>query len=609
MSGTVDVDGSGDTTVTISGTVTITWSNAPSGVYFGYGDGVGAGSTPLANTKLADITGGTDVTRGDPGSGGGAVYPDATIYQGEDGITFDGGLNQVLVGTSGSAEGVTLDVPIRADQPLGIYSNSGDSSPGDEPSVTVNQPRITTFEILLNGEDLAGGSVGEQDAANLNVDVVYNFEEAEDLELEVTNPNGLVIDNEVLGAQIVSGGSGTVSLDLSDQPEGTYTVAAFGTDDLDIGEASQTRTIEVTTQENVDIEFGSDTVTQGENIQFSVTQGTVLDTHVAAIEDSDFRDNIDADTSANIFRNVGDALSVGIVVENAGNGNINVLNPADIDSNNQATASAPITQGDQVFIDEADASGNSEHFVRYAFANMEIDTDTKSDGEIETQHLDTSSIGLDVSAANANIDTFAQGNDPTTEEDFEVEEGEITLDSPGAAYVAGAEVDVNGTAPSQMDNVAFYIRDEGNFELLEVVPGQNTIPVKADGTFEEEDADLTAGNDDGNDLISFPGTYRIGVIDAADADLNNDNTIDADLTTSEFNSGTSMQKSLRVTDQDLAADFTSVINGQIAEEDGDVDIEGTAQGSSGQDVLFVAVGQRGQRTTEVLNVESDSTFD
>jgi Predicted solute binding protein len=58
----------------------------------------------------------------------------------------------------------------------------------------------------------------------------------------------------------------------------------------------------------------------------------------------------------------------------------------------------------------------------------------------------------------------------------------------------------------------------------------------------------------------------------------------------------------------LDSEFPSTIRGQIATDvDNDVDIDGSAPGAS--EVLFIAVGPRGNTVTQIVGVDDDQTFD
>lgn len=185
------------------------------------------------------------------------------------------------------------------------------------------------------------------------------------------------------------------------------------------------------------------------------------------------------------------------------------------------------------------------------------------------------------------------------------QDGGMELASPGETYVISSKVEVRGSASTDVSKVALYVRGENNFQLLEV-GGSATISVDSDGTFEAGPVDLTEGTAPGNDLIDI-GRHDIGVIDAADADVSNSgfgaSQVDPQLSVSDFLTGSSSHHSCQVQAQSLFADFVSVIRGQIALSDGNVDVVGTAPGAHDSGVLFVALGPNGQIITQQIPVE------
>ncbi|MFB6298047.1 MAG: surface glycoprotein, partial [Salinirussus sp.] len=101
------------------------------------------------NTGAARTSASTSftVTAIDGNRDGKTVFAGATVFQGEE-VTFGGNLKETLVGIQDSQNsGVVLNEDIRQDQPQGRYTNDGTIQ---APGVTVNQPRITNFEIILN---------------------------------------------------------------------------------------------------------------------------------------------------------------------------------------------------------------------------------------------------------------------------------------------------------------------------------------------------------------------------------------------------------------------------------------------------------------------------
>lgn len=511
------------------------------------------------------------------------------VFLGEE-ISTDAGLgasNPLLTGTAGNAEGVSLDLssPIpqtTENQPLGTYDVDGSGS-ATTPNVTLLAPRITDSEILTSsGGDVTGSAISSSDADNLYVNADYNYESAEKVEVTVEDPSGTDITNEVLNGTDVfvddgsidgtSSTGGGVGIDMSGQDAGEYTIILEGAEDLDFGDATETMTLTISSQDEVGIELDSESVTQGTDVQYTVTNGIDGNEHVVAIDLSDLRNDVTTEQAKAVFRNIGDTSEVGIANDSATNASGSSTGPT---------------------VETADI----------AYAVVEIDG-ASAVGGVETQYLDDSDVDLEVYDAGVSA-TAAVGQDSTNDITLTVEEGGTTLSSPTGQYVVGSEVDINGTATSS-DSVAIYVRDDGDWQLLEV-GGDNEINVDSDDTFEEEDVALSNLNGDGSSILSLTGTYRIGVIDASDADVGGDGTVDDSLTTSEFTSGVSSSNSLRVTDQALTGQFTT-INGQVAPVDsGTVDINGTASGAD--TVLVIFVDERGNVEYQSVSVDSDGTYD
>ncbi|WP_081606178.1 HVO_2072 family ArtA-dependent S-layer glycoprotein [Haloferax volcanii] len=511
------------------------------------------------------------------------------VFLGEE-ISTDAGLgasNPLLTGTAGNSEGVSLDLssPIpqtTENQPLGTYDVDGSGS-ATTPNVTLLAPRITDSEILTSsGGDVTGSAISSSDADNLYVNADYNYESAEKVEVTVEDPSGTDITNEVLNGTDVfvddgsidgtSSTGGGVGIDMSGQDAGEYTIILEGAEDLDFGDATETMTLTISSQDEVGIELDSESVTQGTDVQYTVTNGIDGNEHVVAIDLSDLRNDVTTEQAKAVFRNIGDTSEVGIANDSATNASGSSTGPT---------------------VETADI----------AYAVVEIDG-ASAVGGVETQYLDDSDVDLEVYDAGVSA-TAAVGQDSTNDITLTVEEGGTTLSSPTGQYVVGSEVDINGTATSS-DSVAIYVRDDGDWQLLEI-GSDNEINVDSDDTFEEEDVALSNLNGDGSSILSLTGTYRIGVIDASDADVGGDGTVDDSLTTSEFTSGVSSSNSLRVTDQALTGQFTT-INGQVAPVDsGTVDINGTASGANS--VLVIFVDERGNVNYQEVSVDSDGTYE
>ncbi|SEH53166.1 major cell surface glycoprotein [Halopenitus malekzadehii] len=561
VSGTI-VDSSANETDT--GTTTITVSDDQQPPDNGNGDGNSVrGDAPANSWSTADGA-------GDVGNG-------ATIFQGEESITFvDANGDEVspssLERTAGADEGVPLSMPIPQDQSTGSYETT-DGSFG----VTVQTPRVTTLEVQNNGGSDVSGGILTTDQDNARVVFDYNYDDAEDLELTVEDENGLDVTDEIVeGSDTLNDeGNGAFAIDPNAVDAGEYTFSVAGVEDLDFGSATESVTVTISSDRTASLNLDSDEVVQGQNLQYTIENSPEGNFHAVVIDSSDFRDGVTVDQAKMAFRNVGDTAETGVVADDG------AVNPDNVDVSD----------------------------IDYAYAVVEID-DGNGVGSVETQHLDDSSIDIDLYPAGASISDGALTGDVTGVESdddasFDVTEGDVSLDSPSGAYVVGSEVDVNGTANEGVDEVAIYARDNNEFELVHIDDAR-TVEVDSDNSFEEEDVTISQGDGGGNNLLTLPGTYRLGVIDAADADIDSTEGVDDTLSTSNFNSGVSSTSSISVTDTELDGSFTT-INGQVATEDGQVDVEGTAPG---KDELVVAfVDSRGNAAAYDITVDGDGTFD
>ncbi|WP_049933716.1 HVO_2072 family ArtA-dependent S-layer glycoprotein [Halarchaeum acidiphilum] len=534
------------------------------------------------------------------------VFPNATVFKGEEDIQFAGTLHRSLTGVSGNAEGTQLSPPVSQDQAEGLYSNDG--QPGSK-YVSVNTPRITHFKIHPTDsmdQDIGGSSIPESAADNLTVVADWNFKQAENLEIEVDNANGLDITDEVLttkphhlsgtdntGADQMSEANadddGRVSwtLDLSDQDAGDYSINVAGTDELSFGAATQTKTLTLSSQDQISLDLDSDSVTQGDKVTYTIRGSSAGNQHVVTIDGNDLRDGVTASQARKALRNTGDVDDVGIV-----------------------------TNDGDVYSGSDDVSNVSRDDIDYVYANLTIDDDTGvAVGSIDAQYLDDTSVEVDVYQAGDDISTVAASD--ASEEDsptLEVNEGEITITNPTNTYVTGSQVEVNGTAPSGLDDIAVYARDQGEYKLVDLDGNtdngiQATTSVKSDGTWSEDDVVLSHGDAPGNDIFRIKGTFRLGAIDVQDVPQSDDYDGPAkSISVSDFNSGTSGQKSIRVTGTSLTATFQTV-NGQVASDaDGTLDVNGTAPGAD--DVLLGFVDERGNVQYRTASVDDDDyTFD
>ena len=566
------------------------------------------------------------------------------VFQGEDDLELvgDNG-NSVeasnLVGVSGNAEGVPLETPIPQDQELGQYAIDGRAQ---NIGVTVQRPRVTDLEIFNErGIDVEGSSVQEDEA--LLVRSEWNFQNAEDLSLEITDENGNEITGDVLtdveslsdaqreeltgayaqtpervanpgqrgtgtGVEYLQGiGQFNVSelqdasvdsaywaIDLSDQDAGDYTVTVEGWDNLDFASATRSSVVSLTTEQDIALDLDSDEATRGQNVQYTIRGSTAGATHFVTIEDTDFRNN---QVDERVFRDVDDVVEQGTL--------------------------------------DTNEDGNAD----LAYAELEVNEDTGlAAGQIDTTYLDDTNVDVNLYEEDRTLDEVAEDvGDTEDDRTLDVRQGTLSIESPAGTYIAGQEVDVTGTAAPGVDDVAIYVRDQGDWELVDVnEDGEfdegDLISVDSDGEFEERDVTLSQAND----VLSIPGRYRFGVVEAEDVREGND-TLAETLTTSEFSSATSEQSSIIVSEPTLGEGNASLApptagemmalqddNGtadndtqptwvfrtydeQVAVEDGTVEVTGVAPGLD--EVLVVMVDSRGRTVTETVSVDDSDVFE
>ena len=538
----------------------------------------------------------------------GDVQSGAIVFQGEEDIEFrnnttDGVIPAAELRRNDQVGGEILSVPIPQDQPTGQYNNRAGFN------VTVDSPRITTFDVNNNNTDINGGTL-TTDQTDATVDIEFNFQESERIDLTIEDEGGVDVTNEFLqgGAnatinaseaavggpvsEVNDPGDVTINITPANVDEGEYTFTAEGDDDFEFGQASQSTTVNVISDQKSSIELGQDPAIQGDNNDFTITNSPEESFHAVVIEASDFRDGISNDDSAAILRNVGDTVQTGLLSET---GSGAVSNTSDSSQITNATHAFAVVE-----IDGGNGVGSIEtQFLDDTTATVEV---YPSDETAETSYLnDENRIATGTNAT----DLFDSNDDDST--DFEITEGDLSLTSPDGAYVVGSEVTLSGEANSGVDEVSIYARDQGEYELVPI-DGEDTIQVEGDNSFEETDVVLSDSNtNDGQRILAFPGNYRIGVIDAQDADTDNAGGPDASLNTSAFNQGVSNADSLTVTDTELSGNFTTY-NGQIAVEDNAVDVQGSAVGKSQQGVAVVFVGSRGGTSTHEISVDSDGSF-
>ena len=514
-------------------------------------------------------------SRGEIVLDGGSYY---RIYQGERDVdrwrraSDDADVTGAsLIGEGGAAEGQVLDLSasIPRSQPVGRYSDSGLSA-------LVVQPRVTSLRVLnRRGVELGADATVPRDS-RLLLRADWNFAEAEDLQIDLVR-DGVRYEREALSTDASSEqlaalpdgfaradlarevqGSGTTGrptaawlLDFSDLDSGTYTLRVEGVDDLTEGAAARTMRVRIGADASPTIGVDGRTVTRGEWSRYTVSGAEPGDYHAVSVDRSRLRSS--STDPAGLFRSVGDVVATGST-------------------------------------------------SRAVYAVLEIPESGRAVGAVDTGLLDTGRSSLRLHPARssradavASVDSQPDGVQRVT---VDVERGGLSTNVGDITYTVGSEVDVRGTGEGA-DRVALYVRDGGDWYLL-TLDGRATTRVDSDGVWEARRVVLSREGDGGR-LLSIPGTYRLGVVDADELGSDPPRRVSR----SEFDSLRSVQRNVRTVAPGLAA-RPITYGGEVADVD-DVTGRGTAAGAT--EVAVVLVDERGGIRTERVRVDRDTTFE
>ena len=147
-----------------------------------------------------------------------------------------------LVGVAGDADGTTESVSDPTDADLGgflpgAYDARDDAD--DRPDLSVVEPRVTRV-VVRNQNDANVTNGWEPTGERLTVTAEYNFDVADRLDLTVESPDGLDVTDTVASDPRITTSGGSVTLDLSDEPEGTFRITLEGSD---LEDATRTVTV------------------------------------------------------------------------------------------------------------------------------------------------------------------------------------------------------------------------------------------------------------------------------------------------------------------------------------------------------------------------------
>lgn len=501
------------------------------------------------------------------------AYNGTTVYAGEDDLTFiDTNGREVdpasLEKTAGSNKGTPLQLDAVDDLNTGTYAEQPTSERAGF-SVVLQEPRITTAELQLGGEAVTAISADSGSLENATATTAWNFPEADTIKLTVTDPSGTNITGEVVDSPVLnsSDGEDSVSLDMQNEDAGEYTLTFESTNDLTIKSDSFT----LVDAGGFGIETDSN-VTQGNYANFTVSGAVDGSYHLVTVDASAFRE--DLNTNEHLFRNVRDTEDVGY-------------------------ATADGVTSESAGLDTVNASN-----AAYAYAVVQVDG-TEAGGQIDTALLKETDVTVE---AYSSRDTGGRFYDPraSTVESladaaFDVDEASVTLTEPSTQYTIGQTVTVRGETAG-VDAVRLYAYDEGRW-LPVAVDANRTLSVDDENTFGASDVELSAGNASGNQLLSFEGQYRIGVIDAAAVtpSLTADAGVSGAIDAPEFAAAVSDQQPLTTEVGQLTAEVETY-NNQIATADATATVTGIAPTDT---VSIVFIDERGTTVVREVSAEQD----
>jgi major cell surface glycoprotein (TIGR04216 family) len=495
------------------------------------------------------------------------------VYQGEDGIDAwtdaDGNdITGTVLERTRDGDVLELDRSVPRSQRLGRYEGGGLTA-------HVIEPRVSRLEYYnRNGVRLSsGGGILRSGTVLIRAD--WNFEQAEDVSIEVLGPDGVRVTRQVLSTEASDaqmsllpngfstgllddevqgiGSTGRTTaywlLDASEMRTGTHEVIVEGVEDLNFGEATRTLRVNVGSSSSPTLSFERGTVSQGADVRFTV-RGVEAGTYRAVgVPLDDVRSGFNPE---DVFRFVGDTVEVG---------------------------------------------GTSS----YAYAIVEASDRGTALGVIDTAYLERGSVSVRLFEERGSVDDAFDALDRNAVDRYTVtvERGAVGLSLAGGTYVPGQSVDVSGTASPGVDRIAVYVRDRDDWELLPL-NGRDTTPVRSDGTWRASDVVLS-GEDHGGELLRIPGRYSIAAVDAAELSSPPPTYISP----SEFSRlSTSLRGTVTTRSPRVSAGFDGY-GGEVAYGDR-VRFTGTSVGS--RDVVVAFVGDRDVRA-EVVRTGRDNTID
>lgn len=326
--------------------------------------------------------------------------------------------------------------------------------------IRVLNPRIDSFALYeSNDEEVRVLDRVQQDSL-VYLNAVWNFEEADALELKITDPDGLDVTRSVIdvdeseggGSADVSVGNGEigrsgqdVALDFSGLGSGEYTITATGTD---FG-PSASITVEVTGAD-AELDFEPSNVTRGER-GVGVLAGFAGQRVILKVPASDVSNRYPAVTDSTgavaVTNETAETLFVGNVEARIGGESLTGRVPGNADSHFYI----PLTPDD----DGRERVGiNTEYFDANETLEVQLLRPT-TNGSLETQI--TTAIEAD-------------------QAELEIEPARISISDAPETIPAGGEFSIEGNT-SAIDQLSVYARDGGTWYPVRFESGRFEKPL------------------------------------------------------------------------------------------------------------------------------------
>ena len=367
---------------------------------------------------------------------------------------------------------------------------SADSN--DSAEIRVTDPSISSFRLFQSEDedDRVGDRVQQDSIVYLNPE--WNFDEADALELTITDPDGLDVTDAVIDidesdsaggvdASLQAGEVGQsgqdVALDFSGLGSGEYTIAATGTD---FG-PTESLSVDVTGSD-AEITFDPSNVSRGEDGVMTLSgfadQEVILKVPARAVSNK-YPAVTDADGDVAVTSATAEILFTGAVEARVGGKSLGSNAPADADSHFYI----PIIPGS----DGRERIGvNTEYF--------------EPDQTIEVQLLRPTVDGTIEARLNSAVDTDSA--------ELQVDPARITLTESPPKVPIGGEFNLRGNVTG-VNELSLYVRDAGTWYPVEFESGRLRKPIENESSpVENESFDFTAR---ASGRLNITGGYLLGI--------------------------------------------------------------------------------------------------